>query len=421
MEIKSVFLLKICLRLCLEGNDKANSDFKKRGKRMEKIKVGLIPSPGLSANLINKIVSKLNLHFEKEINPNVDWEFEIKVNIFVGAAEYVNETINKAVKMKEDNAWDYAVCITDLPSFSGRRAVIADIDTKSDVGLISLPSFGAFPLKKRIVKALTYIVELMYKQSRKDVEEEVTKNINWNFLFSNIKRVTPEEDRNTDIRFILQSRIIGWLRVLTGMVYANRPWLAIGAFKKILTLAFATGIYISIFSTPWQLSVAYTPLRFIVLMILSMTGMVVWINFAHKLWEKPSSKSQSQYRKLYNVTTIMTLIVITIINYLVLFVLFIISTSLFVPEGIFEAATIDGVNGSLENFVRLAWLTTSLALLVGAVGATVEKEEKIREVTYSYRQINRYYEIEKQEESDDQSNEESYGGTQQSHKEQDES
>src|SRR5699024_7670717 len=211
---------------------------------MEKITIGLIPSPDLSENLINKITDKLKVNFEKKIDSNIDWQFEVKVKVFV----------------------------------------------------------GAFILKLRIIKSLIYIGKILYKNHQKKVEE-ITQDMKWNFLFSNVKRVTPEEATNTNIRFVLQNRIIGWLRVLTGMVFANRPWQAIGSFKKVLTLSFATGTYISIFSTPWQLSVAYTPSRFILLMLLSMTGMVVWINIAHNLWEKKSSKSQSQYRILYNVTT----------------------------------------------------------------------------------------------------------------------
>lgn len=319
--------------------------------------------------------------------------------------------------MKKANNWDYAISITDLPSFSEHKAVIADINTKNGVGMISLPSFGAFPLKKRIRKAIILITELLYKNNNQDVEE-IASEINWSFLLSKVKRVEPAEDLNTDVRLILNSQVFGWLRILTGMIFANRPWNAIGAFKKVLTLAFATGIYISIFSTPWQLSVAYTQSRFITLMLLSITSMVIWIVFAHQLWERATSKSQSQYRLLYNVTTVLTLSVITIINYLVLFSLFLLSIALFVPEGIFEAATDDGANNSVENYLRLAWLTTSLSLLVGAVGASVEKEGKIREVTYSYRQRNRYYEIEKQ---DDRDEDEAYAGVQQTHKEQDKS
>lgn len=387
---------------------------------MEKIKVGLIPSPDLPAKIINKIKNKLKKNFKEQINSEIEWEIEIKVGLFVGTAENINETMQSVVKMKEDNGWNYAISITDLPSFSEYKAVIADVNTNNGVGMIYLPSFGAFPLNKRIGKAIIFITELLYEHNDEDVVDEVTSNLNWRFLFSKIKRVEPEEDTNTDIRFILNSQMIGWLRVLFGMVFANRPWNAIGAFKKVLTLAFATGVYITIFSTPWQLSVAYTPKRFIVLMLLAMMGMVIWITFAHQLWEKATSKSQSQYRLLYNLTTVMTLSVITIINYAVLFTLFLLSISLFVPKGVFEAATNEVANDSIENFLRLTWLTASLSILVGAVGATVEKAEKIREVTYSYRQINRYYEIEKQSESDENAKN-SYGEVQKTHKEQDES
>src|SRR5699024_12505580 len=146
-------------------------------------------------------------------------------------------------------------------------------------------------------------------------------------------------------------KIVGCLTILSGMVFANRPCRAISSLKKMLTLAFATGIYISIFSTPWQLSVSYTPKRFIALMILSMLGMVVWIIFAHHLWEKPTSKSQSQYRRLYNVTTVITLFVITFINYLVLFILFLLSISLFVRVGIFDEVIIEVVDESLETYL----------------------------------------------------------------------
>lgn len=385
-----------------------------------KKKVGLIPSPDLPAKIINQIVDQLKISFESQVSSQIDWDIEVKVGIFVGAAEYVNEIMKQVIEVKETHGWDYAISITDLPNFSEKKAVIADVSTTHHVGIISLPSFGAFPIKKRISKAITHIIELLYKHNEDNIEKEVTTRIDWRFLFSKVMRVEPEEDAKTDIRFVLNSKIIGWLRILSGMIFANRPWRAVGTFKKMLTLAFATGIYISIFSTPWQLSVSYTPKRFIALMILSMLGMVIWTIFAHHLWEKPTSKSQSQYRRLYNVTTVITLFVITFINYLVLFILFLLSISLFVPEGIFDAVINEGTDESIENYLRLAWLTTSLSILVGAVGATVEKEEKIREVTYSYRQKNRYYEIEKQDENDEDAKT-SYDGVQQSHKEQDES
>src|SRR5699024_12084640 len=98
---------------------------------------------------------------------------------------------------------------------------------------------------------INYIKKIIYKKKYKKTEKK-NKKINWNYIFSNVKHVTPEKAIKTDVRLILQSRIIGLSRVLAGMVYANKPWKTLGSFKTILTLAFATGTYISIFSTPWQ-------------------------------------------------------------------------------------------------------------------------------------------------------------------------
>src|SRR5699024_10499255 len=129
---------------------------------MKKITIGLIPSPDVSQKLVDKIIDKLKINIAKKLDKNIDWQLEVKVNRLVGAAEYVNETIQKVSEMKERNNWDYAVSINDLPSISEGKVVISDIGTKDGVGFVSLPSFGAFPFKKRIVKAITYIIELLY-------------------------------------------------------------------------------------------------------------------------------------------------------------------------------------------------------------------------------------------------------------------
>ncbi|GAB4074191.1 hypothetical protein GCM10028778_16940 [Barrientosiimonas marina] len=389
---------------------------------MASMTVGLIPSPDLPANVAEKVISRLAEDLEKRVDATVDWHVEREVNPITGAAEYVSDIIEKAARIKQEHAWDYVICLTDLPSFSDYKAVTTDASVQRGAALVSLPSFGAFPLKHRIRKAFVFIVELLYTNGYTDQTEKKTSPIRERFLLARVNRVIPQESGSTDVRFILQSSVFGWLRVLSGMTFANRPWLALKSFKKILALAFATGTYISIFSTPWQLSVSYTPLRFILLMLLSIGGMVTWIIFAHNLWERPSSKGQNQYRMLYNTTTVMTLICIAVLNYVLLYAMFMFSISLFVPAGLFEEWTDSGTDQPLQNFMRLAWLATSLGTLAGAIGATVEKEDEIRHIAYSYRQLTRYYQMEQGTvESDnrgiakDESS--SYEGTEQRHRE----
>lgn len=56
---------------------------------------------------------------------------------------------------------------------------------------------------------------------------------------------------------------------------------------------------------------------------------------------------------------------------------------------------------SIKYYFRLTWLITSLGTLAGSIGTTSEDEAKVRQVTYSYRQINRYYEIQDENEEND--------------------
>src|SRR5699024_3925590 len=125
---------------------------------MKKITIGLIHSPDVSQKLVDKIIDKLKLSIPKKVAQNVDWQIEVKVNTIVGAAEYVNETIQIVIEMKDRNNWYYAVSINNLLSISDDKVVISDICTEDGVGIVSLPSFGDFPFNKRIVKAITYII-----------------------------------------------------------------------------------------------------------------------------------------------------------------------------------------------------------------------------------------------------------------------
>ena len=51
----------------------------------------------------------------------------------------------------------------------------------------------------------------------------------------------------------------------------------------------------------------------------------------------------------------------------------------------------------------MIWFVASLGLLAGAMGSTVENEEKIRRITYSYRQYHRYKEAEQEQEQQEES------------------
>lgn len=381
---------------------------------MTSITVGLIPASGLPADIAGHLKEELPNVLRDYIDKDVSWLTEITVDSLTGAAEDIDELLHKATIMKKQQQWDYAICLTDLPVFANKHLVTADASVKNGVAQISLPSFGFMPTRQRIRKAITQMVaELYYRSSTSDSFPEeslerklmlnendgITNILKQQFSLAATKRISPPgNSKQADIRFILKSRFIGKVRVISGMTFANRPWTALFSFKQVLTLAFATGAYISIFPTPWKLSINYSLTRLIVLTLIAVLGMVVWVIFSNNLWEKSTSNWKRKLSRLYNYTTITTLTMIVSINYIALFVFFLIGVAIFIPPDLFKAWTGLDEEVSIGYYFRLVWLITSLGTIAGAIGTGVENEDKIRDITYSYRHKQRNYQIQKERE-----------------------
>lgn len=357
--------------------------------------VGIIPSPGVAHQHTKKIIPKVKKLLTERIGEDIHWNFDIKTDLMIGSAEDVHESVDKAAQLKENHQWNYVVCIIDLPSVSDNKVVISDYNNDKQVAMLSLPALGFIDLKRKLIKTVTSLIEQLY------YEEPKMKNAPHPLVRA--RTVEPDEDDIEKRRYINTLFILSWIQLIGGLTRANQPMKNMFNFKKIISVAFATGTYISIFSMPWELSVIYSPFRLILLMFMSIIGMAGWLFYAHRLIEQRTAKSQRVYRYIYNSTTIVTLSVITLLNYFILYLLLAISIALFVPVELFNGWTSAKSQYTFTNYLRLIWLVSSLGLLAGAMGSTVENEEKIRRITYSYRQYHRYKEAEQEQEEQQKS------------------
>lgn len=239
----------------------------------------------------------------------------------------------------------------------------------------------------------------------RDQERKKFHKLKEAFHFSIIRREHPPgENEEKRVRFIMKPRISGLVRVLFGMAIANRPWTIMPSFKGVVALAFATGAYGLIFPTLWKLSASYELPRFFLIMIASILAMIIWIVFAHDLWEKADKNNINNLRWLYNAATIITLTTSIFMYYVALFVLFLAAVTIFVPIGLFADQT--GQEIEITNYIKLAWLATSVSTAAGAIGSGLEKTEEVRKITYGYRQYIRYEQIKQEEKKKEQ---EKYG------------
>lgn len=384
---------------------------------MEKVTIGIIPAPDLPATEADAIKSDLPEALSLAIDDQIAWNIEIEVSPLTGAAEKVKDIMDEAKKLLEKNNWNYAICLTDLPIFSGKKVVLADASTDDGVAQISLPAFGPLPTPKRVRKTVIHMVKELHTQYRnKDDKIQMLQNgigpsevegqqgfftkLGEAFRFSSIRRKpSPQGVDGVGVRFIIAPRLNGLGRVLLGMAAANRPWTIMPSFKGVVALAFATGAYGLVFPTLWQLSVSYELSRFIGLMIASISAMIVWIVFAHNLWERPKKDSSNHLRMLYNAATIITLTTSILMYYFVLFLLFLVAVSVFVPPDLYGAQTDQNIE--IIHYFKLAWLVTSIATVAGSIGSSLEKTDVVGKITYGYRQYVRYEQMKQNEKKEE--------------------
>lgn len=191
---------------------------------------------------------------------------------------------------------------------------------------------------------------------------------------------------DVDVRFAAPRRS-GHPRLLTGMVLANRPWKLLPSFKGALAAAFATGAYALITPTIWTLSDAVGWARHLLLMLAAIAAMVAWVIVAHQLWERPRDRELRRWTRLYNGATALTVTAATLLSYAALFVLVLVAAWVFVPGGYLQGTLRHPVG--FGEYVILAWLTASLALVAGALGSSLEDEDTVQEAAYGYRQRRR--------------------------------
>src|SRR5829696_6990418 len=343
------------------------------------------------------------------VDERVSWEVSVICGPLTGSEPDAARVIDAGRERMEEEGWNLAICLTDLPIRTDGRPVVATVSTAYNVAVLSLPPLGVTLLRRRVREATLQLVSELYEGSpeldrageyrdaaegnsgqvrrsgsraHRLVERRLTE------LISPIRRIAPtnEEDDEVDVRFV-SPKVRGHLRLLAGMVLANRPWRLFTTMKGTLAAAFATAAYALVMPIIWQMADSLSWVRLLALMVLAIVAMVVWIIVAHHLWERPAEPEARDKATLYNAATALTLSVAVLFSYAVLFVLVLVAAGFFLESGFLQSNL--GHPVGLADYVRLAWMASSLATLAGALGSGLEDEETVRDATYGYRQQRR--------------------------------
>ncbi|UGT60994.1 hypothetical protein [Nocardia asteroides] len=267
---------------------------------------------------------------------------------------------------------DVVIYLTDLPRRQGTTPVLADISVPDRFAVISLPGMGGAFIQRRVRDvAHTVLAEVTNRPGKQQTPAKPLRRV-----------------QDDDVVHYLAPSALSRLRLLAGMVYANRPWRLVTGMSKVMMAAFATGAVSLAYPTMWQLSATMGPWRLSAVTVLATAAMIAWLIVEHRLWERPRSGTERERAVLYNASTVISLTIGVVVFHAALFVLLLLTAWWTIPPQMVTENT--GRPVGLVTLLLMAWLVAAVATLGGALGSGMEDDEAVKAATYGARQRQRF-------------------------------
>jgi hypothetical protein len=295
-----------------------------------------------------------------------NWHVTVVSEPFTTGSEDVDTAVSRLQDHAHRRNWDLVIGLTELPLHDqDGRHLLVDSDPEQQTAVLSLPALGGLRMRTRARRAVRSLVSGM-----------------------------ADPNTNDEHRVALP-RARGRRRLLLGMVLANRPWLLVPGLKSALVAALATGAVATVNSTIWLLAGSMSWWRLVIASVASVALVVAWLVIDGELWDRPDDDSPRarERSRLYNTSTLLTLLVGVLICYAALYVVNL-AWAFFVLDPRVMGGYVKVPIGHGDLFV-LAWFVASAATVGGGLGSGLESDEAIRAAAYSKREQDRRHRLER--------------------------
>ena len=350
-----------------------SSDQSRDSSSKPTLDVGLVMAPGT--------VSLARDTFDADVRQALEARFpQVGWNV-VTQADRLTEPPVTALDLMEagrdrmlDENWDLVLVITDLPLRDERRTVKTQFSVVHSVGLIVAPALGVVHIADKITSsAVTLIAEILDFDTDDDGEDIVRR------ARERAEDVPVSEDENS-AQFA--ARVLGGnVGVLMGLVKANRPLTFALRLSQLIAVTAAAGVLMLITPDIWVLAANYGVGRLTLMTVIAIVSVTASLIVGAKLWERPRRKAEREQVMLFNVATMLTVCLGVMTFYLAVFVLALAGSFLLLEGHSFEQLSSEHL--SFGKILSIAWMTTSLATIGGAVGAGLEEDDVIRTAAYT--------------------------------------
>jgi hypothetical protein len=345
------------------------------------IVLGLVGAPGVAFSLARELADAgLGEELERCL-PGARWRVEVVESRLVQPPAMDAQLVEAARRLLLDSGWDVVVCLTDLPLHVHRRPVVAHANPVHNVAIVSVPALGAVGARQRLRGGIVRLVERLIgsRERGSDAQGRVASR---RLSMQRVRELGT--DTATNGAFAFTARVLsGNLILLGGMVAANQPWRLSLRLSRALTSAVAVGIFGLVYSDVWRLADAFGWPRLVGTALLSIGATAMTLIVGAELWEHTDAPGVRKQVLLFNIATVVTVVIGVTVLYAALYLLALVAAFWFVVPQVFRAAV--GHPASLRDYFELAWLTCSLAMVGGALGAALETEDAVRDAAYVQR------------------------------------
>jgi hypothetical protein len=358
--------------------------------------VGVVADPGLPAKVAATLAAHgLEEYLAAKIGPCPRWVVET-----VSAVLPVNEDgmvplAELAAIRRRQPGWDVVVYLTDLPRRSGTQPVVADFSMTHAVALISLPAVGWVRLRRCVRDVVVYLLRRLAEERREHDQadcghpEKVARRRLLPWFSGDLGLMVREAvSPHPDADFTLA--LNGWhgrARLLFGMVRDNRPWVLVPHLASATAAAGAAAAAGIFYNSVWGMAEALPAWRLTLIMVASVTVMAVWLLIYNHLWDRPDDHHTPAEAVIYNVSTAVTLLLGVVCMYGLLYVSALAVSALIIGPGYLQSQLHHRIG--FGDYAAVVWLASSIGVVAGALGSSLDGEEAVRKAAYSRRERDR--------------------------------
>ncbi|HET8956627.1 MAG TPA: hypothetical protein VFN18_13310 [Solirubrobacterales bacterium] len=349
---------------------------------MAEVKLGLVVSPAIDQLAADELAADLGAALAKRY-PEVEWKPEVLTDPLAEPPVHLTELVSAARRLLLDADWDLVVAITELPLRLAHRTLLSHASRTHGVALVSLPALGVLRRRRRLYDAAADAVGTLVGDPEGGGARSAGAGLGVQRRLTELAGDVDDDDGGA--AYVV--RVIGGnLRLLAGMVGANHPWRLVGRLWRVMLAAVAAVAFVMIQIEVWKIAATLGPLRLAIAGLISIAAASVTLIAGHGLWERAPAPRVREQVTLFNLATTATVVFGVTALYLAVFVVSLLGALLLIDPSLLSEAL--GRDTDAWDYVRIAWLSSALGTVGGALGATLETDEAVKEAAYAHRPTN---------------------------------